>query len=158
MRRKDREVTDVAEILDIIDRCEYCRLALSEDDEPYVFPINFGYKHEDGVLTLYFHSAREGRKLDIIRKNPLACVEMDCSYKVVVNAEACDFSAEYESVIGSGKIEILTDEDERREGLLSIMHKVAPGESFNLPENKLRPTEVFKLTVSEFTGKRNIIG
>ena len=43
MRRKDREITDIEELLAVVSRCKVCRLAMAENNRPYVVPLNFGY-------------------------------------------------------------------------------------------------------------------
>ncbi|MDR2089589.1 MAG: pyridoxamine 5'-phosphate oxidase family protein, partial [Clostridiales Family XIII bacterium] len=58
MRRKDKEITDVNEKLEILQKNKVCRLALSESDRPYIVPLNYGYSFENGALTLYFHGAK----------------------------------------------------------------------------------------------------
>lgn len=73
MRKSDREITDRSAIDEIIRRCRACRLGLSDEGQPYVVPLNFGY---DGH-ALYFHGAMEGRKIDVIRKNSRVCFEFD---------------------------------------------------------------------------------
>ena len=69
MRRKDREITDFDEMMKIIAKCDTCRLAMFDDEFPYIIPLNFGTDIENGQLYLYFHSSKEGTKLDLIRKN-----------------------------------------------------------------------------------------
>ena len=78
MRRSDREITDLGEILSIINDCKVIHLAMVDDGEPYLLPLNFGYACEGGAFSFFCHSAREGRKLDILRKNPTVAFEMDC--------------------------------------------------------------------------------
>lgn len=68
MRRSDREITDLGEILSIINDCKVIHLAMVDDGEPYLLPLNFGYACESGAFSFFCHSAREGRKLDILRK------------------------------------------------------------------------------------------
>lgn len=71
MRRNDREITDSREILSIVNECKVIRLAmLDEQGLPYIIPLNFGYRFADGVFTFYCHSAREGRKLELLRRDP----------------------------------------------------------------------------------------
>ncbi len=65
MRRNDSEITDRKDIDGIIRRCRVCRLAMCDGSQPYIVPLSFGY---DGSF-LYFHTAREGRKIDIIKRN-----------------------------------------------------------------------------------------
>ena len=65
MRRKDREITDFDEIMKIIAKCDTCRLALFDEEFPYIVPLNFGTDVENGELYLYFHGANVGTKLDL---------------------------------------------------------------------------------------------
>ncbi len=113
MRRKDREVSDKKEIIAIINRCDLCRLALAENNQPYIVPMNFGYSFENEQLIIYFHGAHAGKKLDIIRQNPNACFEMDCSTELIKGKQACDYSMAYESVIGNGVIEFISDKTDK---------------------------------------------
>ena len=64
VRRKDKEIKDKEVIESIIKRATVCRIALSENNVPYIVPLSFGYKDN----CLYFHSAPEGRKIDIIKQ------------------------------------------------------------------------------------------
>jgi nitroimidazol reductase NimA-like FMN-containing flavoprotein (pyridoxamine 5'-phosphate oxidase superfamily) len=73
MRRKEREIREIKDLLDIIEKCKNCRLGLCDDNQPYIVPLNYGYAYRDSVLTLYFHSAKEGKKMDIIKRNNKAC-------------------------------------------------------------------------------------
>ena len=77
MRRKDREVIRHADLLDMVARFKVCRLGLWDGREVYVVPLNFGYEERDGSLNLFFHCAREGRKLDILQTRPEVSFEMD---------------------------------------------------------------------------------
>lgn len=154
MRRKDRQVLELDRILDIMYRCDTARIALVDEGKPYIVPLNFGYEVEDKTLCLYFHCAQAGRKLDIIRKNPSACFEMDCSHKLITGSLACDCSMEYESVIGDGTIEILTDSDCIIKGLDCIMKHYSDKRNFKYDEKYLNAVSVLKLTANSFTAKR----
>ena len=154
MRRKDREITDKAEIMEIIAKCDVCRLALSDNNIPYIIPMNYGYEFTDGVLTLYFHGAKEGRKLDIISRNPAACFEMDCSHKLIEAEEAQGYTMEYESVIGNGKIHLCLEKAEKLRALEQLMKQYAPNREFNFSDKAIESVTLFKLVASEFTGKR----
>ena len=71
MRRKDREVTDFDKILQVIDSCDCFRLGLiDEDNLPYIVPLNFAYEVIDGVVTLYFHGSKAGKKAEILKTAP----------------------------------------------------------------------------------------
>ena len=154
MRRSDREITDKSEIVEIIDKCEVCRLAFSENDVPYIVPINYGYEYKDNKLTLYFHGASEGKKHKIMKKNPNVCFEMDCSHKLIEADEASGYTMEYESVIGFGKVHYCHDRTEKINALNILMKQYAKDKTFTFPDHVLDSVTVFKLEVSEFTGKR----
>lgn len=154
MRRNDRELTDQSEIIQIIEKCDVCRLALSKDNVPYIVPMNFGYEYVDGRLTLYFHCAPKGKKLDIIHENPAACFEMDCSTKLIEGEIACKYSMSYESVIGTGTIAFCNDHEEKGKALALIMKTYAPDKNFVFTESQTRPVTIFKLCVDQLTGKR----
>ncbi len=78
MTRREREVTDINEIKNILDTAKVLHLGLVDGDEPYVVPMNYGYTLEGEKLTVYLHGARRGRKLDLIRANPKVFFELDC--------------------------------------------------------------------------------
>ena len=158
MRRSDREITNQAEIIHIIDKCDVCRLALSDHNVPYIVPMNYGYQYADDKLTLYFHGAKEGKKLDIIARNPLACFEVDCSHKLIEADEAWAYTMEYESVIGNGKIYLCTEKTEKIEALTQLMRKYAKDKDFHFPDQVIESVTVFKLDVFAFTGKRLVKG
>ena len=102
MRRSDREITDLGEILSIINDCKVIHLAMVDDGEPYLLPLNFGYACEGGAFSFFCHSAREGRKLDILRKNPTVAFEMDCRGALDEHDVACQCGYYFASVTGVG--------------------------------------------------------
>lgn len=155
MRRKDREVSGLVELEEIIRRCDVCRLGLAQDNVPYVVPLNFGYELVNGRLTLYFHCAKEGKKLDILKQNPLACFEMDCGHQLQTGAAACDCTMLYESIIGTGTVEQLQNTEEKKLALTKIMEQYSGKDEYDFPEQMLAVVSVLKLTVAEFSGKRS---
>ena len=154
MRRSDREITSEPEIIEVIEKCDVCRLAFSDNNVPYIVPMNFGYDYTDGKLSLYFHGASEGKKHDIMSRNPIACFEMDCSHKLIEADEASNYSMEYESVIGNGNIHLCNDKSEKIHALKQLMKQYAKSKEFTFPDHVLESVTVFKLEVIEFTGKR----
>ncbi|NLA85824.1 MAG: pyridoxamine 5'-phosphate oxidase family protein, partial [Clostridiales bacterium] len=107
MRRKDREITDIAQIVELMRRCRICNLALEDEDYPYVVPLNFGISVSGDSITIYFHGAKQGKKLDLIRKNNHVAFAMYNAFDISLGSAqcACKSSIEYESVMGTGIIE-----------------------------------------------------
>ena len=154
MRKKDREVTKKEEIIQIIEKCDICRIAFLDNNIPYIIPMNFGYEYDKDKLILYFHCAREGKKLDIIKKNDIVCFEMDCSHNLIPSSVACNFTMEYESIIGNGVIEIVYFDKEKIAALKNILRKYSKKTNFEFNEEKVKLTTILKLSVTDYSGKR----
>lgn len=155
MRRKDREITYIEKLRSIIDGCDVCRLAMIDNGIPYIVPLNFGYKICDGELFLYFHCANEGRKLDILKRNPYVCFEMDCQHRLIEGEIACDYGFSYQSIIGNGTAEFIKDFEEKKSALTQIMRKYSNEESFHFSDNSVKNVTVFCVKSQSFTGKEH---
>jgi len=155
MRRKDREVADMADIIEIMARCDVCRLAFAVENIPYIVPMNFGMDYQDDRLTLFFHSAKSGKKLDMLAANPSVCFEMDGQHHLVTGEKACDYSMTYESIIGYGKLSVCDEKEEKIHGLRQLMINYGRKENNQFSENALNSVTVLKLDVEKITGKRH---
>ena len=156
MRRKDREITDFNEIIEIIKKCDVCRIALNDEDFPYIVPLNFGLDVQGEQVFFYFHAAMEGKKLDLIAKDNRATFEMDCDHKFILYEERMSCTMGYASVIGHGTIETVKDEDKYE--ALKILMRQYHAEDFKFNTDMMKVTTVLKMTVTDMTGKRrNII-
>ena len=109
MRRKDREVQDLNTIRQIMYKCDVCRVAFHDSPFPYIVPMNIGIKEEGEKIILYFHCAKEGKKMDLIRKNDYVAFEMDCDHKIVLNHDDMTCTMSYQSVVGNGILSIVVD-------------------------------------------------
>lgn len=150
MRRKDREITDFNALTDIIDKCDCCRIAINDDTFPYIVPMNFGLSKDNNKITLYFHCANEGKKLDLIRKNPNVSFEMDTKHILVKGETACDYSMDFESVCGTGIAEFV---EEKQFALNQIMNKFTKKDNYSFSQKDLEFVTVFKITATQITGK-----
>jgi len=153
MRRKEREITDPVEIESIISRAVVCRVAFANDNKPYIVPMNYGYSGGE-LRNLFFHCANEGKKLDMIRKNNFVCFEIDTDHAIYKGEKGCDWGMKYSSVVGYGKIFIVTDQSEKRRGLDRIMAHYAGKGEYTYDEKILSRTSILRLEISEMTGKR----
>ena len=152
MRRKDREITDFNEIIDIIKKCDVCRIALNDDEYPYVVPLNFGLDVQGNQVFFYFHAAMEGKKLDLIAKDNRATFEMDCDHNFILYEDRMSCTMGYASVIGHGTIEIVADEDKYES--LKILMRQYHAEDFKFNTDMMKVTTVLKMTVTDMLGKR----
>ncbi len=150
LRRQDRAISDRAAIDAILRAAPLLRLAMCQDGQPYVVPLNFGY---DGA-RIYFHSAREGRKLAMLAANPRVCFEATSQFELKRHAEHCQWGARYQSVIGFGRAEVLSDPAEKERGLRLVMeHYAGPG-SYAFPAAQLARVAVVAITIEALSGKQ----
>lgn len=152
MRRNDKEITDKKAIEDIILRSEVCKLAMCEENMPYIVPLCFGFKNN----TLYFHSAPKGKKIEILKENPNVCFEFEIFTQVIKSAKACKWGMKYRSVIGFGKASFIADDDLKRQAFDIIMNQYADG-SFIYEEALLKSTVIIKVEIHSMTGKQSEI-
>lgn len=150
MYRKDKEITNRAEIEAVIRQARVCRLGMCAENRPYVVPLCFGYT--DNIL--YFHMARKGQKLDILRQNSAVCFEMDRCGEAKPADLPCRWGLFYESVIGFGQAEFVEDPDEKRRALDLIMARYAGDGVFSYDDDAIRKTTVLRVQITEMTGKR----
>jgi nitroimidazol reductase NimA-like FMN-containing flavoprotein (pyridoxamine 5'-phosphate oxidase superfamily) len=144
-----REITnDVGTIESIIRNASVCRIALSDDGQPYVVPVCYGYADN----TLYFHSAPKGRKLDILGKNNAVCCEFDMDQEIVRSEDACDWSVRYRCVIAFGRASIVKDLEEKEKALDVIVAHYG-GRPRAYPETTLQRTAVVRVEIEDMTGK-----
>src|ERR1035437_1270829 len=152
MRRKEREITDVTIIEDIIGKAIICRLGLSLHDKPYIVPLNFGYKNNE----LHFHCAKRGLKTDILEKNNNVCFEIETDTELIKGEHACiDWTMKYKSVIGFGKAFLIEDNAEKIKSLNIIMEHYTGKPQTVFTEKNVRSVSVIKVVIESMTGKIN---
>lgn len=150
MKRKDRQITDEEGIKEVIMSSRVCRLGMIDGSRPYIVPLCFGYR--DNVL--YFHGAKQGKKIDLILQNPNVCFEFDRLFEIVEAKDPCKWSMHYESVIGFGKAALVEDIPQKREAMNIIMEQYS-GELFKFSEKMIRATAVIRVDIESMTGKRS---
>jgi hypothetical protein len=155
MRRKDREVTDFNEIIQIIDECDIVRLGLADGDYPYIVPVNFAYEVSEGTVALYIHGAMAGRKYEMLQKNPVCSFEMDVPIEMDCMYEQKDVTMRYKCVMGKATVEFL--EGEARQAAIDdiIMARYEETKNFEYNKNMVERTAVARLQVTEMTAKVN---
>ena len=153
MRRKDREITDETAIRAILDKAQVLHLAMIDGDRPYVVPLHYGYSLIDGRLTLYLHSAKEGRKLDVLQKNGRVAFVLETDVSSISGGEIpCKYGAAYASVMGEGKAVLLTDLAEKA-AALQILMKIQTGREFTITEAMTESVAVLRVDAETYSAK-----
>jgi len=156
MRRSDR-AQNLDFCLDLIDRCTHGVAALSTGEEtPYCLPLSLVREGR----SLYFHCAREGRKVDLLRKNPRVCVTFVGGDEPVYQAEKGNYTTRFQSVIAAGTAVEVTGPEEKKRALELLCRRLVPsgmaGDNFaRAVERSLEATAVWRIDLDEITGKSN---
>ena len=140
-------------VLLIIVQMDAICIGFFDGDEVYIVPLSFGFEEKEGRYTFYMHGAKAGRKADLVRQCGKAGFELDKTIQVQTDPQACDHTVTYNSVIGHGAIDEVTDLDEKRHALNAIMKQNTGNAEWDYPEKMLQATFVMKLTADWITCK-----
>jgi uncharacterized protein len=150
MRRKNREITDRAEIDAILHSANLMRIALVDGDTSFLVPVFYAF---DGT-AIYFHSAKAGTKIDIMKRNNKVCFEISIDHGVIKNDVACDFEAKHRTIIGFGKVVFIGDESEKIKALDLIVAQFSE-KKFEYPKANLGQTVVIRIDIESIKGKKH---
>lgn len=150
MRRKDREITDLTEIYAIIRSANLMRIALVDGALPFLVPVFYAF---DGS-ALFFHSAQEGTKIDILKRNNNVCFEISIDQGFIESDEPCDFEAKHRTVIGIGKAVFVEDEAKKIKALDLIVAHFSE-KKFEYPKSNLAHTAVIRIDIDSVKGKKH---
>ncbi len=153
MTRREQQVTDMNEIIEILEKSKVVHVGMIDGDEPYVVPMNYGYILEDGKLTIYLHGARRGRKIDVIKANPKVFYEMCCDITPFEGEVACKYGITYASIMGRGLATLVEDVEEKKQALTLLM-KAQTGKDFQFEDKLTTVVSIIKIDTLEFTAKK----
>jgi uncharacterized protein len=151
MRRTDKEINDMETLESILKKADHCVVALSDNNTPYMVPMNFGFKDQ----KLYLHSSPEGRKIEILKLNNKVSFGVEIKTKLVKNEKACNWGMEYMSVIGEGYAYFIEDYEKKIEALNIIMSKYSDNRTntFEYSKTAINNVSLIKVEVTELRGK-----
>ena len=150
MRRKEREIKGRTKIEAVIRQAKVLHVGLAGKKGPYVVPVCFGYRNR----ALYFHSAPQGRKIDMLRKNPRVCFQLETDVKLLKKKAACAWGFKYRCVMGTGTARIITGTREKKSALAVIMRQYSGGK-FTFSEKSLARMVAVWIDIADMTGKQN---
>lgn len=145
---------------DILASVQYGTLALCEDNVPYSVPVNFAHQED----TIYFHGSQNGKKSDMISKNPLCSFSVVEPYSMIqsyfssLEGLACPATHFFRSVSIQGKIEVVCDYDEKVFALELLMKKLQSEGKYKpmsdeVYQKTINITKVFKILITDIKGK-----
>ncbi len=149
MRKREKEITNRDEIERILAENTVCRIALADDEMPYLVPMNYGYAEN----TIYLHSSPSGKKMEIIKRNNRVCFEVTDSVELKTAKRACSFSTCYRSVIGFGRVFPIIPKDQKAKALRILMRQHTGKDSWAFTESALDTVTVMEIRIETMHGK-----
>ena len=156
MTKRELQITDEGQIRAILDTAKVVHVGMCVNNEPYVVPMNYGYRLEEGKLVIYLHSAMAGKKLDMIRENSRVFIELDCDRQPFEGEKPCQYGLAYSSVMGRGTARIIEDVSEKIEAMKLLM-KTQTQKDFEFTERLVSIVAVIRIDVEEYTAKHRPI-
>jgi nitroimidazol reductase NimA-like FMN-containing flavoprotein (pyridoxamine 5'-phosphate oxidase superfamily) len=151
MRRLDKEIKDEAVIREILEESGLCRLGFVDNNEAYIVPVNYACEG----MTIYFHSAPAGRKIELMKKNNQVSFEIEHTAEIITGELPCSWTARYRSVMGRGILSTETDPALKKEAMDLIMRKYGAEMELNYDENVFSRMIIIKLQIQSLTGKQS---
>ncbi len=151
MRRSEKEIRDEGRIRTILSEALVCRLGLADENIPYVVPMCFVRVGD----AIYLHAAREGRKIEILKRNSAACFEVESDVAIAPVDAACGWGMRYRSVIGFGRAAFVDDPQEKVAALDRLMEKYSGRDRWSYPDEAVRNTAIIRIDIERLTGKQS---
>ena len=118
--------------------------------------MNYGFRLEDGRLTLYLHSALQGKKLDMLRANPNVFFELDCNLQPFEGRKPCQYGLAYSSIMGRGRASIVEDVEEKKQAM-TILMRTQTGREFSFDDKLVSTVAVIRVDIADYTAKHRPI-
>lgn len=153
MRRNDREIKDKALIEQFITKEQIIRIAFYDNGDLYIVPLNYGFIYENDKYVFYFHGAKAGRKFELSKSSPMVGFEIDGEYELLQADVACNYSAKFQSVIGTGRLSIIEDYEEKIKGLNVLLNHISGKSEWDYSKDMVNAVAVFRLEVDKLSCK-----
>jgi uncharacterized protein len=151
VRRQDREISNVAEMRQVLKTTKYVTVAFCMDNEPYLVALSHGYDAQKNCL--YFHCAPEGKKLIYAKANPHVWGQAVQDFGVT---DECDYA--YTSVHFQGILSLLSDPTEKQHAMEVLVRQVSshPEEKLaKIKPEKLTKTTMGRIDIAYLSGKKH---
>ena len=130
-------------------------MGLANDNESYVVPLNFAFELVGGKALFYFHSAKEGKKITMIKNNNKCSFVLYNDLGVVLRKERNDATNYYRCVMGRGTIQEISDLWNKRQAAEKLGLKYGYDTELDISDEALNNTYFAKIIVEEMTAKAN---
>lgn len=155
MHREEVRVSEKELLKGILDLTSVCCVGFQDEPFPYIVPMNYGYVWED-KLTFYFHMAKEGHRLELLKRDPHVCVNVPVFLDRVGKKSYRNETHDYRSVTAFGTAEILDpaeQEEEYRYGFSLLCTHTGRPPIRKITAEMYRRLYILKITAEVVTGK-----
>ena len=150
VRRDDKEIKDPGAMREILRKGLVCHIAMVDDGYPYMVAMNYGFRDD----VIFLHAALEGRKVEILRKNPDVCFMVYTGNRLTTGPDACgDWTMKYRSVTGFGKATLIEQDEDKIPAMHIIMDQYTTKGPFAFSPERVAQTMVIRIDIEEMTGK-----
>lgn len=157
LRRKDRAITDIRQINEVLQAAKIVHLGMIDHNRPYVVPLNYGYEWQEEQLILYIHGAMSGRKIEVLKQNPHVFVEIDHYLGAIDGKEIpCKYSSAYASIMADGVAKLLTEPTEKIHGL-NVLMRTQTNRDFAMTEKMVKMVQVIQINLFNLSAKQRLM-
>jgi hypothetical protein len=151
VRRSDKEIKDPQEMKRILRSTKYVTIALSKDNQPYLVTLSHGYDEKRNCI--YFHCAKEGKKIDYINANNKVWGQAFIDY----GYEEGECNHLYSSVHFSGKVTFIEKPEEKVKAMQCMMRQLDKNPEpmiTKLNAEKLKDARIGRINIDSMSGKQ----
>jgi hypothetical protein len=148
---QEKEILDENLLEWILKTAGICRIALCDRNAPYIIPMNFVYH----PCCLYLHSATEGKKIELMKRDNRVGFAVDLDCEMVVAGKPCAWSMKYYSVVGHGRAYFVESMQEKKKALDTLVSKYAGRMTSPYEYSSLDCVTVIKVAIEKMTGKKS---
>jgi len=152
IRRNDKEISDIGLLHRILKCAKYVTIALSKENQPYLVSLSHGF--DENRKCIYFHCAKEGKKLDYMKSNNIVWGQAVLDYGYVQG----ECTHLYASVHFQGRISLISDPAEKRTAVECTIKQLDdnPKELISkLTAERLTNAAIDKIVILHTTGKKS---
>jgi len=153
IRRKEKKISDKNEMLAILENAKYITIAMCAGNEPYLVTLSHGYDRERNCI--YFHCAREGKKIDILKEQNKVWGQalMDKGYV----QGSCDHL--YATTQFMGRVTFVENSDEKKHALEVMINALEEDPQkvpdTQLTEKSIEGVQIGRINIEYMSGKKS---
>ena len=143
-------IKNLEEITAVIKACKTCFVSMSDNNQPYVLPMNFALDDDSIIL----HTAQSGRMWETLKKNPRVCINWTLGEELAWQnvRVGCSYRVKSKSVLVEGPVEFIDDYDEKYR-LLSVLMAQYSDRKFKFGKPSVENVGIIRVRMEKISAK-----